>query len=179
MYDHDSKDPGRLAFALRGCRDLLEKLRCETGSLNTIERHDVMGRAYIAFNCAVTAWHMTDWAWAELNQKQREEVQKLAKTSFDLVPTNPKPLQKYVRCSSHALKLCELIANGSKHCVLRDPDPRVRTTMTDGDGTDYGNPVVNDDGKEVLMVWLPEPPFVPEGDGDGPPFPLNRRSDPI
>lgn len=36
-------DAGRLAFALRGCRDLLEKLRYETGGLNTTERHDVTG----------------------------------------------------------------------------------------------------------------------------------------
>jgi hypothetical protein len=80
MCDHE-----KLAFALRGCRDLLEKLRYETGSLNTTERHDVMGRAYIAFNCAVTAWHMTDWVWVELNQSQREKVQTLAGTSCKLV----------------------------------------------------------------------------------------------
>jgi hypothetical protein len=35
----NTNDAGRLAFGLRGCRDLLEKLRYETGSLNTTERH--------------------------------------------------------------------------------------------------------------------------------------------
>jgi hypothetical protein len=167
-------------------------LRCETASLNTIERHDVMGRAYTAFNCAVTAWHMTDWVWAELDQNQWKEVQEFAGTGCKLVATNPKPLQEYVRRSSHALKLCELLANGSKHCVLLRPDLRVRTTMTDGDGADYGNPILKDDGKEIwvgevlcqaacwwqdfLTDWhiAEEPPFVPEGDGGGPPFPLNR-----
>src|SRR5271168_5177464 len=102
----NSNDTGRLAFALRGCRDLLEKLRYETGSLNTTERHDVMGRAYIAFNCAVTAWHMTDWVWIELDQTQRNKVQELAGTSCMLdEDTKPKPLQEYARRSSPALKL--------------------------------------------------------------------------
>ena len=112
-------------------------------------------------------------------------------TSYKLVATDPKPLQAYVR-RCDALKLCELIANGSKHCVLRKPDLRVSTTMTNGKGVDYGNPVVNVDGKEMwvgevleqavcwwkmfLRDWhvAEEPPFVPEGDGDGPPFPLKR-----
>jgi hypothetical protein len=187
----NSNDAGRLAFALRGCRDLLEKLRFETGSLNTTERHDVKGRAYIAFNCAVTAWHMTDWVWIELDQTQRTKVQELTGTSCTLVGTNPKPLQEYARRSSPALKLCESIANGSKHRVLRQPPP-VSTRMTDGQGADYGNPVVNEDGKEIwfgdvlwqavcwwevfLAKWhiAEEPPFVPEGDGDGLPFPLKR-----
>ena len=186
MCDHQ-----KLAFALRGCRDLLEKLRYETGSLNTTERHDVMGRAYIAFNCAVTAWHMTDWAWVELDQSQRKKVQTLAGTSCKLVATNPKPLQAYAR-RFEALKLCELIANGSKHYVLRRPDSSVSTTMTDGKDVEYGNPVVTVDGKErwvgeilleavcwwqmFLTDWhvAEEPPFVSAGDGEGPPFPLKR-----
>jgi len=147
----NTNDAGRLAFGLRGCRDLLEKLRYETGSLNTTERHDVTGRAYIAFNCAVTAWHMTDWVWAELDQSQREKVQTLAGTSCKLAATEPLPLQEYARLSSPALKLCESLANGSKHCVLRRPDPHVSTRMTDGEGIDYGNPVVNVDGKETWV----------------------------
>lgn len=175
-------DAVRPAFALRGCRDLLEKLRYETGSLNTTERFDVTGRAYIAFNCALTAWHMTDWVWAELDQDQRERIQKCAGTNFKLVETCAKPLQEFARCRSPALKLCELIANGSKHRVLRNPDPRVSTKMTDGEGADYGNPVVIEDGKETwvgdvlcqaalwwgtfLTDWnvAKEPPFIPGTD---------------
>jgi hypothetical protein len=187
-------DRERLAFALRGCRDLLEKLRDETGSLTTVERHDVTGRAYIAFNCAVTAWHMTDWVWAELDQSQREKIQKLAGTNCALVETNPRPLQTYARGNSDALKLCELVANGSKHCFLIKGNQDVCTAMTDGEGIDYGNPVVNVDGKEMwfgkvlwqavcwwqvfLANWhvAEEPPFIPNGDDVGPPFPLKRES---
>jgi hypothetical protein len=147
----DSNEPAGLAFALRGSRDLLEKLRYETGCLSTIERHDVLGRAYVAFNCAVTAWHMTDWIWVEMDQGQRERVQALACTNFQLEKTNPRPLQAYVRTASNALRLCELIANGSKHCSLRSPDPGVSTTMADGDGVNWGNPVVSVDGQEILV----------------------------
>jgi len=188
----NSNDLGKLAFALNGCRDLLEKLRYETGRLNTTERFDVMGRGYIAFNCAVTAWHMTDWVWAELDPIQREKIQALAGTTCELEATNPKPLQAYARRESPALKLCELLANGSKHYILRNPT-HVSTTITDGEGVDYGNPVVNDGGKETwvgevlcqavcwwemfLTDWrvAEELPFVPEGDRDGSsPFPLKR-----
>jgi len=191
-----SEAPGRSAFALRDCRDLLEKLRYETGSLNMTERHDVMGRAYIAFNCAVTAWHMTDWVWAELDREKREKIQKLVGTRCELVSTNPKPLQTYARCFD-ALKVCELIANGSKHCVLRHPDPSVSTAVTDGQGADYGNPVVIIEGKErwfgevlwaavcwwqaFLEEWhvTEEFPVISKGDRNGPPFPLKRVPDAV
>ena len=186
-----SNDAGSLAFGLRGCRCLLEKLRYETSTLNTTARHDVTGRAYIAFNCAVTAWHMTDWVWAELDQTQRENVQTLARTKCKLVATKPWPLQVHARRSSPSLKLCWSLANGSKHFVLHNP-PNVSTRMTDGEGVDYGNPVVNVDGKEewvgdvlckaslwwetFLTDWhvAESPPFTPEGDADGPNFPMKN-----
>jgi hypothetical protein len=178
----NSNDPAKLAFVLRGCGDLLEKLRYETGGLSATERHDVMGRAYTVFNCAVTAWHMTDWVWAELDPKQREEAQRLAGTDYKIKETDPRPLQAYARNVCEALKLCELIANGSKHYVLRSPDALVSTGMTDGEGKDYGNPIVTVDGNERLVgdvLWqavywwetflanwrvAEEPPFVPDGD---------------
>src|SRR5665213_2807231 len=144
----NSTDHGRSTFALRDCRALLQKLRDETISLSNTERHDVSGRAYIAFNCAVTAWHMTDWVWAELDQEQRERIQALAQTSCKLVETKPKPLQVYARDASEALRLCELIANGSKHRVLLNPVLSVSTAMTDREGAEYGNPVVIVEGKE-------------------------------
>jgi len=55
----NTNDAGRLAFGLRGCRDLLEKLRYETGSLNTTERHDVTGRAYSQSYAAGFGWRVT------------------------------------------------------------------------------------------------------------------------
>jgi hypothetical protein len=189
-----SDDHGRSTFALRGCRDLLEKLRSEISSLVTIERHDVMTRAYIVFNCAVTTWHMTDWVWAELDAEQWKRIQACAGTSFIPQKTDPRPLQEFARHESDALGLCELVANGSKHCVLRKPPSlNISLKITNGDGVTYGNPVVVVDGKERLfeeVLWqaewwwrafltdwrvAEEPPFIPDGDGDGPPLPLSSR----
>jgi hypothetical protein len=147
----NTNDAGSLAFGLRSCRDLLVKLRCEMGDISSTERFNVMGRLYIAFNCVVTAWHMTDWVWVELDQEKRERVQTCAGTKYKLLTTDPRPLQEFARRHSPALKLCELLANGSKHCSLRNRNPHVSTKMTDGEGVDYGNPVVIVDGKETWV----------------------------
>jgi hypothetical protein len=82
--------------------------------------------------------------------------------------------------------LCHEIANGSKHCQLRNPDPGIFTIISDGEGYDYGNPIIVEldlgDSRsrwayEVYFeakCWLetfirdqhifPGEPFVPSGD---------------
>src|SRR5207253_11541 len=81
--------------------------------------------AYHAFNCAVTAWHMTDWIWQTATAEDRAYLlSKLAapatgKSNFGAFTGE---LVKRHR----VLHICRQIATGSKHKIVeRNPDPDV------------------------------------------------------
>jgi hypothetical protein len=161
-------------FELRDSRDLLEKLRWELQNLFCRQRHDVAVCQYHTFNCAVTAWHITDWLWRDLPPQLKGE---LRNASGELL-REFKDFQEYVREACPALKLCNQVANGSKHSGFR----KVSAIISDGDGYDYGNPVIIDgdthhSADKVFydaLFWFekflheqnifPSEPFVPRGD---------------
>jgi hypothetical protein len=117
--------------------------------------------AYHAFNCAVTAWHMSDWVWRSATAEDRAELlSKLAapatgKGSFAAFTGE---LVKQHR----VLHICRQIATGSKHKIIeRDPDPDVRAeeqwhagcriwSVGGGSITYYVSLMIRD-GK----IWLP------------------------
>lgn len=87
---------------------------------------------FIAFNAAVTAWHITDWLW-----ESREETRTLLKKRFGLeVNVNEgsnkghgKGLNKFkdaVAKENRALHICREIANASKHMRRRNSDPAIK-----------------------------------------------------
>jgi hypothetical protein len=94
------------------------------------ERREFPEPLFIAFNTAVTAWHITDWLW-----ESRETTRALMKqrfnfdynewsfrgrnTGFDL-------FQKAVARDCRALYICREIANASKHMRRRKSDPKIR-----------------------------------------------------
>ena len=176
-----SEEKGQKSFGLRDSRDILEKLRWELRNLFSRQRHDIAACQYHAFNCAVTAWHASDWLWQdlssspELKTKLQEKIQQPLKTLNDF--------QDYVRFDCGALRLCHQIANGSKHfLVTRNPDSTISAVISDGKGYDYGNPIiVEGDTRHMadkvfyealfwfetfLREWniFPVEPFVPMGD---------------
>jgi hypothetical protein len=102
---------------------------------------------------------------------------------------NQKPLkslpefQGYVCDNSRALKLCHQIATGAKHCLMTNkPDPTISAHISDGEGYDYGNPIILEGDTRHMadkvfyeaQLWFeaflrdwnifPEEPFVPMGD---------------
>jgi hypothetical protein len=84
---------------------------------------------FIAFNTAITAWHITDWLW----QYRAETRTKLA-TKFQFVfeetPTGIKRglerFQDAVVLHCDALCVCREIANGSKHMRKNKVDPNIK-----------------------------------------------------
>jgi hypothetical protein len=164
------------AFGLRDSRDILEKLTWELGNLFLRQRYDIAVCQYHAFNCAVTAWHVTDWLWQDVESSPALRT-RLEKEIGPL--KNDKAFQKYVSGECNALILCQQIANGSKHCRLTrgKSDPDVTAEISD-----LGDPVIVD-GKNCYSasvvfhdarIWLAgfirdwnvfsEEPFVPKGD---------------
>jgi hypothetical protein len=161
------------AFALRDSRDMLGKLRWELNNLFFRQRHDIAACQYHAFNCAVTAWHVTDWIWRDISSDPQLRIR-----LRDAMPMKSlDAFQGYARKNCPALKHCHRIANGSKHTLLK-----TYTLISDGDGYDYGNPIIVEGASQhpadkiffdalfwyeaFLRDWniFPEEPFIPLGD---------------
>jgi hypothetical protein len=155
-------------FWLRDSRDLLEKLRWEIDNLFCRQRYDVEACQYLAYNCAVTAWHVSDWLFEDIPDDLR----------VSRGWRNLRDFQQFIRRECSALTLCGASANASKH-------RRVKTTavrVSDGEGYDYGNPIIVDgterhDASKVFreaLRWYEDflqsegillgEPFVPLGD---------------
>jgi len=171
---------GQKVFLLRDTRDLLKKLRFELQQMSLTARHDVEARAYHAFNCAITAWHVTDWLWHDMPLEVRKQVS-------DPPPEQNGSLQdfqNYTRKDCPALALCYQIATGSKHCRMKNTraDASVAAGVSEGEEYEYGNPVIliGDEAQDaqrvfyVALCWyerfmkqwniLPEEPFIPHSD---------------
>jgi hypothetical protein len=166
------------AFMLRDSRDMLEKLRWELNNLDFRQPYDIAACQYHSFNCAVTAWHVTDWLWHDISQLRDKLVDKKGKPFKEC-----QDFQQYIREACPALRLCHQIANGSKHCLLtHNPDSTISTIISNGEGYDYGHPVILEGDTQHMaykvffeaLVWLdsflrdenifPAEPFVPKGD---------------
>lgn len=111
----------RQTFALEGCQDVHNKLEWEIdglkAALGTAEPDEL---AYRAFNCAVTAWQLTDWVWGDLSPEHKAEL------GF----TKLYEFQGYCREQCRGLHLCRHIATASKHQeVTQHPDPDIEVSM--------------------------------------------------
>jgi hypothetical protein len=83
--------------------------------------------AYHAYNCAVTAWHCTDWAWSFGDDYVHRALAGLL--GFPLGRNNRinlKEFGKAVSRKSRDVYICRLVANGSKHMKLDRVDSSVR-----------------------------------------------------
>ena len=100
-------------FDLVTCRYLLEQLQREIWRIKeTTARQDVCDHGT---NAAFTAWHMTDWAWADFqnNWVTRSAIAKQA--GHDPPNFNLPKFQDYVAKDSEDLGICRIIATASKH----------------------------------------------------------------
>ena len=127
-------DPPDKVFALAMPHHMLMKLRWEIAGLRSalsepIETSaELHAPAYHAFNCAVTAWHMTDWIWQSATAEDRAELlSKLAITATGKSQNDFSAFTRALMKSHRVLHICRQIAIGSKHKIVeRHPDPDVR-----------------------------------------------------
>src|ERR1700730_9142097 len=90
-----SEQKTQKAFELRNARDMLEKLRWELNNLFFRHRNDIAACQYHSFNCAVTAWHLTDWLWQDISPSPELRARVREKSGK---PVNKcKEFQSYVR----------------------------------------------------------------------------------
>src|SRR5216684_5210834 len=88
---------------------------------------------FIAWNTAMTAWHMTDWLWAS-KQTTRDLLSKKFKFEYieDTISGREKGLSKFqnaVRDAFRELHICRELANASKHMRLKSNDPDIRAEV--------------------------------------------------
>jgi hypothetical protein len=107
-------------FAIEDTRDMVNKLYWEIEGFR--DEPELEKKLWRAFNCAVTAWHITDWLWRE----RAQDAQTLAALQATMIE----------RC--RALLPCRHIANASKHGgVDRNPDDSI-TVRVEGSDDDLG-----------------------------------------
>jgi hypothetical protein len=93
---------------------LLAKLRWEIVQLGLPVDQEAVA-SYRAFNCAVTAWSISDWVWnaapADLRERLRAESPKPEASDAECFAS-------LLRKESRELAICQQLANGSKHFIL-------------------------------------------------------------
>ncbi|WAG79771.1 hypothetical protein LMK08_03630 [Metapseudomonas furukawaii] len=65
------------------------------------------GASYHAFNCAVTAWHVVDWAWQEADREMQVALSREGKAGWIRMLTDSCP----------ALAICQALTNNGKHGI--------------------------------------------------------------
>jgi hypothetical protein len=84
---------------------------------------------FIAFNTAITAWHMTDWLWqhcAETRTKLATKFQFVFEETPAGIKRGLEKFQDAVVLYCDELRVCREIANGSKHMRKRKVDPNIK-----------------------------------------------------
>ena len=103
-----------LAFGLRSPQDLYAKLRRELARFEAATSHESPEHRHqsdLAFNCAVTAWHLVDWTWQFRHQDQSIAAKIPGHFNFQ-------DFHALVRGECEALDICHEIATGAKHVRL-------------------------------------------------------------
>jgi hypothetical protein len=123
-------------FAMNQRQHMLAKLLWEiselTGAMSVWKDNEEFPvPIFMAFNAAVTAWHITDWLW-----QSRPETRALLAVRYGFEFTEGtssgldrglRRFQKVVKEQNRPLRICREIANGSKHMRSeRDPDIKAR-----------------------------------------------------
>jgi hypothetical protein len=113
-------------FALDSSRDMLEKLKRELERLaGSIIRQEVVDHG---LNAAMTAWHLTDWTWREI---QGSTLVLRALTARGKTPIRElKQFQGFVKRDCAELAYCEGIAVSTKYFTFSKP-PVFSTKVTE------------------------------------------------
>ena len=148
-------------FDLVSCRDFLHKLERELDRIRHCNDREEL--ADLGFNFAVTAWHLTDWVWADIKGAHRLKAVLAAEASVRAPEFNFNGFQDLMRRRSDDLNYCRLIATASKHVGVEllpgDPDAftatgsAVRSSVFLGGARSSTSPLaVGGGGKYALKI---------------------------
>jgi len=99
------------ALAIDSSRDMLEKLKREIERLSgSIIRQEVVDHG---LNAAMTAWHLTDWTWREIQDSTPRLRSLRARAGRPI--RELKQFQEFVKRNCTELACCEGIAVSTRH----------------------------------------------------------------
>lgn len=117
-------DIGTKVIGVRTVGDMLFKLHWELMQLAIAQSKSrkglsaVTAATYGAFNSAVTAWHVVDWAWAALSREQKKLVCPTGKVD---------EFKKGLILDCPELGICQALTNNGKHAIATyGPSLKVR-----------------------------------------------------
>ena len=138
-FKKGADQPDRKRLGLDSPTNLLAKLRWEIVQLGLPVNEEAVA-SYRAFNCAVTAWSICDWAWNAAAPGVRE---RLRAESPNPNANGSEPLASLLRDQSRELAICQQLANGSKHFVLDKHNDEAVSSFRTASVSFY----LSDDGK--------------------------------
>lgn len=149
MPNDPSKLDTQLVFDTQHPLFLLAKLKWEIEQLSETRGFEA---AFVSLNCAITAWHVTDWIWQLSDEPGRTRLA----ACLGVVPfREQKNFAAAVQDASEAIAVCRQLATAAKHLsVNKFPRVDLATTLRlgDGEGGDIeGHFVQINDGGKVYM----------------------------
>lgn len=119
--------PDRLSqsFIIGDASHLLRKLTSEVSAF--IDNQDeIVKSGRLALNIAMTAWHMVDWTFADMDADQRV----LAGRQLGRKINTQRDFAAAATEACEALRMCQVIATAGKHVeVSTRPDPSLVTRL--------------------------------------------------
>lgn len=100
-----------LSFSIKKPEDFFKKLQEDY-----IEFCKDKTSSRVALNCAMTAWHLTEWIYNEYNSQLIHSFQKLS------------DFQSFIKVQCPSLQIMHDIANGTKHYRLTRHNPIIKNT---------------------------------------------------
>jgi hypothetical protein len=125
-------------FVLTEPLDLFFKLEWEYDELRRFNiTENRIEKSYVALNAAVTAWHLTDWFCARMEQ---EHFKKLSAATGRHIDNNT-VFRNFVK-EDKTISMCEQIAVSVKHLQIDERDHKVQTNprsylLADGQSAYY------------------------------------------
>jgi hypothetical protein len=140
--------PDRLwqSFLIADAPQLLGKLTAEIHQFST-SYFDMLKSGRLALNIAMTAWHMVDWVFADMDSDQRVRAGQILGGTID----KKSDLAALATKACDALRICQVIATASKHVeVANRPDPSLATRC------ELVNLSADDTNLQLSAVWVIE-----------------------
>jgi hypothetical protein len=109
----------KFSFGIVSSRQFLEKLEQE---YSDFDKDHISARH--AINCALTSWHLSDWTYSEYFSTDPAFQDSIEPRKSGILK-----YQEYLIQNCEELKYMRLIANGSKHCILRNATIKNKTVQ--------------------------------------------------
>ncbi len=112
------KEP-KYSFDIDGCREMFQKLIHEIGLCHSTDDRPLL--SYHLVNFAMTAYHLIEWVWSDLETLPSVKAKLGADIGLAPGEFSKEKFYSYVLNQCPGLRICQAIANGTKHVEYDGP----------------------------------------------------------